>query len=90
VSGISVKTSSALISYTRIRRRKVRLMLDASVVEEYQPGVACNLRFFVVAQHNFGMRELVVPGGSEACIRGACWLAVGCWDGSVAVEDVAG
>jgi len=90
VSGISVKTSSALISYTRIRLRKVWLMLDASAVEEYQPEVAYNLRFFVVVQHNFDMRGLVVPGESEACIRDACWLAVGCLDGSVAVEGVAG
>jgi len=65
-------------------------MLDASVVEEYQPEVACNLRFFVVVQHSFGMRGLVVPGGFEACILGACWLAAGCWVGSVAVEGVAG
>jgi len=65
-------------------------MLDASVVGEYQPEVAYNLRFFVVGQHNFGMRGLVAPGEFEACIRGACLLAVGCWDGFVAVEDVAG
>jgi hypothetical protein len=67
-------------------------MLDASVVEGYQPEGACNRRFFVVEQHNFGMRGLVVPGGFAACTLGACSLAlaVGCLHGFVAVEGVAG
>jgi hypothetical protein len=65
-------------------------MLDASVVEGYQPEVACNRRFFVVEQRNFGMPGLVVPGGFEACTLGACSLAVGCLHGFVAVEGVAG
>jgi hypothetical protein len=65
-------------------------MLDASVVEGYQPEVACNRRFFVVEQRNFGMPGLVVPGGFEAYTLGACSLAVGCLHGFVAVEGVAG
>jgi len=65
-------------------------MLDGSVVEGYQPEVACNRRFFVVAQRNFGMPGLVAPGGFEACTQGACSLAGGCWHDFVAVEGVAG
>ncbi len=65
-------------------------MLDASVVEEYQPEVACTRRFFVVAQHNFDTRGLVVPEVFEACTLGACLLAEGCWRGFVEEGGVAG
>jgi hypothetical protein len=65
-------------------------MLDANVVEEYPPEVACIRRFFVVEQHNFDMRGLVVPGEIEACTLGACLVAEGCWRGFVAVEGVVG
>jgi len=65
-------------------------MLDASVVGGYRPEVACNRRFFVVEQRNFGMPGLVVPGGFEACTQGAYLLAGGYWHGFVAEEGVAG
>lgn len=65
-------------------------MLDASVAEGSRPEGACNRRFFVAEQRNFGMRGLVVPGGFEACTLGACSLAGGCWHGFVAAGGVAG
>ena len=50
-------------------------MLDASVVEEYLPGVGCIVvDLFVAAQRSFGMQGLVVLGESEACILGAYLL----------------
>ena len=66
-------------------------MLDASVAGEDQSEVACSRRFFVVEQRSFGMPELVVLGGFEACILDACSLLVGVrCHGFVAGEGVAG
>lgn len=66
-------------------------MLDANVVVEYPPEVACKRRFVVVEQHNFDMRGLAVARVFEACTLGACLVvAVACRRGFAEVEGVAG
>ena len=65
-------------------------MPDANVVEEYRLGVASGIRrFFVVGQHNFGMRELAVVRVTVPCSLDAYSDFAVAWRGLAEVEGVA-